>query len=387
MAMLGKFAAGHSTIGIDIGSHSIKVVQLSPSRNGFTLTRAGSTPTPPDAMKQGVVVDRSAMAESLHTLLRDLGISTATAVAAVAGPTVVVRPVQLPAMPEAQLRKSIYWEARNYISFPVEDSLLEFQILSTHTADSTPKMDVMLVAAPRDLVDSRVETLELAGIEPIAIEVETFSLMRAAIELPYGLNDVHETMALVDIGASYTNISIVSNGAFVLNRAITIAGNNFTEAVANVLGVDPLQAEEIKEHELQVVTDEVTRAELSPIGQEASRALEPVMEELVREIRRSFAFYDYQQGPGSSTAAATARTPNGIARVILTGGSAKMGGLAPYLQEQLGLPTAITDYFSKGAVAVPEGTDELYTQEPMLATATGLALREQLAAREKGAYR
>ncbi len=383
MAMLGKFAVGGGTIGIDIGSHSIKVVQLSPSRNGYVLTRAGSTPTPPNAIKQGVVTDRPAMADALHTLMRDLGITAGVAVAAVAGPTVVVRQVQLPAMPEAQLRKSIYWEARNYISFPVEDSLLEFQILETHTGESTPKMDVMLVAAPRELVDSRVDTLEQAGIEPMAVEVEPFSLMRAVIELPQG-GVPSETIALVDIGATYTNISIISNGAFVLSRAITIAGNNFSDAIINVLGVDPLQAEEIKENELQVVTDEVTRAELSPIGQEASRALEPVLEELVREVRRSFAFYDYQQGPGGAPRAAGAV---GVSRVILTGGSAKMTGLAGFLQEQLSLPVGIADIFSKGLVVVPEGAEELYSQEPMLATATGLALREPMLIREKGGYR
>ncbi|OPZ88107.1 MAG: Cell division protein FtsA [bacterium ADurb.Bin429] len=385
MAMLGKFAAGGGTIGIDIGSHSIKVVQLSPSRTGFALTRAGSTPTPPNAIKQGVVTDRPAVADAVHLLMRDLGIGAGAAIAAVAGPTVVVRQVQLPAMPEAHLRKSIYWEARNYISFPVENSLLEFQILETHTDESTPKMDVMLVAAPRELVDSRVETLEQAGVELLAVEVEPFSLMRAAIELPRGGTAVtNDTIALVDIGATYTSISIVSNGAFVLSRTITIAGFNFTEAIMNVLGVDVLQAEEIKENELQVVTDEVSRAELSPIGQEASRALEPVLEELVREIRRSFAFYDYQQGPGGTPRAAGAV---GVSRVILTGGSAKMTGLAPFLQEQLSLPVGITDIFSKGMVQVPEGADELYAQEPMLATATGLALREPMLVREKGGYR
>jgi type IV pilus assembly protein PilM len=385
MAMLGKFAAGGGTIGIDIGSHSIKVVQLSPSRTGYVITRAGSTPTPPNAIKQGVVTDRPAMADAIHTLMRDLGISSGVAIAAVAGPTVVVRQVQLPAMPEAHLRKSIYWEARNYISFPVEDSLLEFQILETHTGESTPKMDVMLVAAPRELVESRVETLEQAGIEPLAVEVEPFSLMRAVIELPQGgMAATSETIALVDIGATYTNISIISNGAFVLSRTITIAGNNFSDAIINVLGVDPQQAEEIKENELQVVTDEVTRAELSPIGQEASRALEPVLEELVREVRRSFAFYDYQQGPGGAPRTAGAV---GVSRVILTGGSAKMTGLAGFLQEQLSLPVGIADIFSKGMVQVPEGAEELYAQEPMLATATGLALREPMLVREKGGYR
>ncbi|HOS43385.1 MAG TPA: pilus assembly protein PilM, partial [Armatimonadota bacterium] len=110
MALFSKFS-GSNAIGIDIGSHSIKVVQVVPARHGFLVTRAGSTPTPPDAIKQGVVDDRLAVAEAVDALLTTLGISANEVVAAVAGPTVVVRQVRLPVMPEHQLRKSITWEA------------------------------------------------------------------------------------------------------------------------------------------------------------------------------------------------------------------------------------------------------------------------------------
>ena len=253
MALFDNLYGTPNAVGIDIGSHSIKVVQVTPTRNGFALLRAGSTPTPPEAIKQGVVDDRLAVAEAVDTLLQRLGITAPWAVAAVAGPTVVVRQVRLPAMPEHQLRKSIYWEARNYISFPVEDSLVEFQILGTTTVDGTPQMDVMLVATPRDLVDSRTNTLEQAGLEPIAIELEPFALMRVAVELPQGAL-ANETVALVSIGAAYTHISIVAGGTFVLSRSVTVAGNSFTEAIANGMGIDLAQAEEIKESEAQAVT-------------------------------------------------------------------------------------------------------------------------------------
>ena len=271
------------------------------TRNGFALTRAGSTLTPPESVKQGIVEDQFAVAEAVQGLLQDLGITNPLAVAALYGPSVVVRQVQLPAMPEQQLRKSIYWEARNYINFPVEDSLLEFEILGTHTTDGAQQMDVMLVAAPRDLVDSRVATLVQAGVEPIAVELEPFALIRGAVDLPMSTLGSNGTLALVDIGASFTTISILSNGIFALTRSVTIAGNSFTEAITKVLNIDPIQAERVKEEEVQVVTDETKRALLSPVGQEASRAIEPVLEELVREIRRSFAFYDYQQTPAGTS--------------------------------------------------------------------------------------
>ena len=277
MALFDKLYGNPNAVGIDIGSHSIKVVQVTPTRTGFALLRAGSAPTPPEAIKQGIVDDRLAVAETLDMLLHTLGISAPWAISAIAGPTVVVRQMRLPAMPEHQLRKSIYWEARNYINTTVEDSLIEFQILGTTMVDNAPQMDVMLVAAPRELVDSRTLTLEQAGLEPIAIELEPFSLMRIAVELPNG-QAAHETIALVSIGATYTHISIVADGNFVLTRSVTVAGNSFTEAIASGMGIELAQAEEIKENEAQAVRDEPSRALLSPVGQDASRALEAVLE-------------------------------------------------------------------------------------------------------------
>jgi len=379
MGLFGKFPGAQHAVGIDIGSHTIKVVQVVANRNGYQLTHAGSTPTPAEAVKQGVIDDRPAVAEALNALLRTLGLNTPWVVAAVAGPTVVVRQVRMPIMPEHQLRKSITWEARNHISFPVEDSAVSFQILGTSTVDNSPQMDVMLVASPRELIDSRVDTLEQAGLEPIAVELEPFALMRSAIEMPGNGQLTRETIALVDIGATFTQISIVSHGNFVLNRSVTIAGNSFTEAIAGVLGIDASQAETIKETETQVVTNEVTRATLTPVGQQASRALEPQLDELVREIRRSFAFYDYQQGPAGG-----AQGVDGVSRIILSGGSANMAGLTECLRDQLSLPVETIDLFAAGNVQLPVGADELQGQVNRLTTAMGLALREPMLEREKG---
>jgi len=382
MAFLDKLYGNPNAVGIDIGSHSIKIVQLTPVRNGFALLRAGSAPTPPGAIKQGVVDDRLAVAEAIDTLMHTLGITTPWAVAAVSAPTVVVRQVRLPAMPEHQLRKSIYWEARNYITFPVEDSLVEFQILGTTSVDGTPQMDVMLVASPRELVDSRTETMEQAGLEPLAIELEPFALMRVAIDLPHGGAGTNETVALVSIGATYTHISIIAGGTFVLFRSVTVAGNSFTEAIATGMGIDTAQAEEIKENEAQAVTDEMERAKLSPVGQEASRAMEAVLEELVREIRRSFAFYDYQQIPGGAP-----RGSEGITRIYVTGGGSNLPGLIPFLAEQISIPVEGVQLFDNYLIQLPAGAESIVSQTPLLTTAFGLALREPMLARMKGGSR
>jgi Tfp pilus assembly PilM family ATPase len=124
--------------------------------------------------------------------------------------------------------------------------------------------------------------------------------------------------------------------------------------------------------------NELDRASLSPMGQEASRALEPVLEELIREIRRSFAFYDYQRVPGGTNPGADA-----VMRVILSGGTSKMPGLAQYLTDQLGIPAQPADLFNTGSLVLPEGAGDLHAQGPLLATALGLALREPMLLRDK----
>ncbi len=381
MNLFSRFSGTSDTVGIDIGSHTIKVAQVALTRQGYQLVRAGSTPTPSGAVKQGVVVDRIQVAESIFTLLQTLGIRTTLAISAVAGPTVVVRQVKVPAMPENQLRKSIQWEARNYIPTTVEDSMLEFQILGTSAVDGTPQMDVMMVAAPRDMVESRIAALEQAGLEPLALELEPFALMRSAIDMVSTPGQQQENIALVEIGHTFTHITIVSAGTFVLTRSVTVAGESFTQAIMSALSVSAEEAEEIKENQTAAVTDVAMRARLSPTGQDASLALEPQIEELVREVRRSFAFFDYQKGSDGN------RNASGISRVILTGGSAKLPGLITLLQDNLGLPIEIFNLSKHSALRLPDGVTGLDEQAPMLATGIGLALREPMITRERGGYR
>jgi type IV pilus assembly protein PilM len=376
MSLFSKLYGEADVVGLDIGSHTIKVVQLEEERGGLVLRKAGSRPTPPDTTKGGVITDTTAVAQTISSLLSALEINATQVVAGVAGPTVVVRQVQMPAMSERQLRKSIQWEARSYISFPVEDSVLEFQVLGQREGG---QLDVMLVATPRDMVDTRVETLERAGLEPVAIELEPFATMRSLIEFAGAAAFERETVALVDSGASFTEINIVKDCRFVLTRTIPIAGKSMTDAIASALAMDNDKANALKETATQVVCSEEERATLDPFAQQASRAVEPLLDELIREIRRSLAYYDYQQQTPADEDQQD-RLP-GVNRIILSGGSAKMAGLAAYFQAQLGVPVEQAQVFGNGHIHTP-GLSQEYLEEhsPTLVVATGLALREILLA-------
>ncbi len=371
MKLLGSLDSGQNVIGLDIGSSAIKLAQLATTREGMALRKAGSTLTPPEAVRNGVIVDPLGVSQAITSLLEALQVDASLAVGAVAGPSVVVRQVSLPAMSYKQLQQSIQWEARNYISFPVEDSILECQILSRpEGAEASNMMEVMLVAAPREMVEACAETLELAGLEPLALEVQSFAAMRTLLEM--GETQQDSTIALVGIGASFTEITLLKGDRFILSRSIPIAGNSLTEAIRASLEIGKEETEMLKETTLRAVQSEEERAGLDPVAQQASRAVEPLLEELIREIRRSLAYHDYQQrlpeGSGRG---------QGADRIVLSGGVARLAGLDRYLEAQLGIPTVVADIFgATGLGASQENTAFLREHAPTLVVAVGLALRE-----------
>lgn len=372
MGFLPKLTPTNTSIGLDIGSNAIKLVQLRGGKNGVALHKAGSAQTPPDAVRGGVIVDPLAVAKAIGSLLDALQVEGTAVAAGIAGPTVVVREVPLPTMSDRQLRKSIQWEARNYISFPVEDSVVEFQVLERPgTAAAGGQMRVMLVAAPRDMVDSQVETIELAGLEPLAVEIQPFASMRGILAGDGDDRGEGDVAAVLGIGAAYTDITIMKDGEFVLTRTIPIAGDAFTEAIKNALDIDATEANQLKESAMQVVSSEEDRATLDPAAQQASRAVEPLLDELIREVRRSLAYHDYQQQSPDAGAGEL-----GVSRILLSGGSAKLPRVHEYFQAQLGVPVEIASVFGNsklGARGVNE--DYLKSHAPTLLVSTGLALR------------
>ncbi len=372
MGLLPKLSTGNTSIGLDIGSSAIKLVQLQETKSDIALYKAGSAPTPRESVKGGVVVDPLAVAKAIESLLEALQVDTGTVTAGVAGPTVVVREVPLPVMSDRQLRKSIQWEARNYISFPVEDSVVEFEVLDRPPAGEGSQMRVMLVAAPRDMVDSQVETIELAGLDPVAVEIQPFAMMRGILAANGSAAGEGDTTAMLGIGAAYTDITIMKDGMFVLTRMIPIAGDAFTEAIKNALDVDTEEANQLKETAMQIVSSEEERATLDPAAQQASRAIEPLLDELIREVRRSLAYHDYQQQAPDAGAGDL-----GVNRILLSGGSAKLPRIHEYFQSQLGVPVEIVSIFGNRHLRA-QGINQEYLQShaPTLLLGAGLALRE-----------
>jgi len=366
--VLGLFFSRDSVVGIDIGSSTIKAVEATSTNNGWELLAAAVAPCPPDAIKDGVVRDVHEIGATIRTMLRDAGIKATEAVCGISGSQVIVRQVQFPKMSEAVLRKSIRYEASKFISSSVEDSVIEFDIAGD--AEEPGQMNVWLVAAPREMVDTRVAALEAAGLEPLSVDVEAFALIRSIVELSSTDRFLHETVALVDMGASHTDVNIVNKGDFVLTRNIPIAGHGFTNAIKNLAACSFEEAEQMK---LQMTSEHPldTLSEAEP-DNKSWRVVQPLIDELIREIKRSVNFYHSRFPEGE--------TESFVSRVILTGGSTRMRGIDRYIASKLGIQTEIAQVFTESAVSIADVPAEFIAEhEPILAIGAGLALKELIA--------
>lgn len=344
-------------VGVDFGSQTIKVAQISNNGDHWTVTHRGEAPTPEDSIKDGVVVDTLAVSDSLRRALKNAKIGASSAIIGVAGGSVIVRNVRIPKMPEATLRKSIRFEAGRYVPSSIEDSFIEFEILGDAAEN---QMDVLVVAAPREIVKSRIEACSKAGLEVEVVDVEAFAMYRALVEAGFGESFSDETVALVDIGASTTNVSVISRGVFAMTRSIPQAGNTFTSALANYFKLSKEDAEKGKSQlDLSQLIDAKGAVENPPL-----RVLQPHVDDLLREIRRSLNYYQSQQADQSKSAP--------VSKVILSGGSANLKGLAEYMSHKLDLKAVATGVYDCSKFAASTDT-EGHGYE--IAVASGLALR------------
>ncbi len=340
-------------VGLDIGSSAVKVVQLRGSEaEGYSLAKFGVIPLAPEMIVDGAVMDAGRVIEAIQTLFKEQDIRTKQVVISVSGHSVIVKKITLPEMTEEELTESIKWEAEQYIPFDINDVNMDFQILNTVPgAEGRPQMNVILVAVKKDKLNDYFSLAVEAGLDPAIVDVDAF-----ALENMYGANyDVveGEATALVNIGASVTNINILLSGTFAFTRDISIGGNRYTEAVQKDLGISHEEAERAKMGGMEGVDEEAL-----------SGILEGVSKEIASEILRSFGYFR------------TTANHDRIDRVLLSGGSAKMPNFIPFLQERLEIPVEMADPFRK-ITFDPAQFDPDYLREsgPMAAVAMGLGTR------------
>jgi type IV pilus assembly protein PilM len=344
-----------SIIGLDIGSSSVKAVEISKKGKSkdFELTHLGVAPLPPEAIVQGAFLNSGAIVDAIREAVEKAKIKTKHVAAAVSGHSVIVKRVSLPAMTREELDEQIRWEAEQYIPFDVNEVNLDFQILDDEGGEG--QMDVLLVAAKKDLIDDYVQVIGEAGLTPAVVDVAAF-----AVENSYEANyDVEpdQVVALVNIGAQVVNINVIANGIPTFTRDITTAGNQYTEEIQKALSISFEEAERIK------LGGRRGEDSQEVVPQEVEQAMQGITETVIGEIGRSLDFY------GATSAESR------IGKVFLAGGSAKVAGFQAAFQERTGYDVAILNPLNRmvpSSKFEPEFLDDV---APALGVGVGLALR------------
>jgi len=348
---MGLFAK-KDLIGLDIGSSSIKAVELDWGKKTPRLQHFGMIPLPPEAIVDGAFMDSASIVESIRSLIEGLRIRTKRVAVSISGHSVYIKTITVPTMSETQLEESIRWEAEQQIPFDIEDVNLDFQILGEQI--SPEQMPVLLVAAKKDMINDYTAVIEEAGLEPTIVDVDVF-----AIENAYNLSfesPEDEVVALVNIGASVMNINILKGGTSSFTRDIAVGGRQITEEIQKRLKLTYEEAESIKVREREAGTQ----------GAEVERIIQGTAEQLASEVRRSLEFF------------AASSSGVEIKKIFLSGGCAKIQMLPGLIEERISIPVEVFNPFTKIDYN-PNVFDPEYIKQvaPLAAVSVGLALRRE----------
>ncbi len=344
MALFGR---NTTTVGLDIGSGLIKLVVVSHRSGEPVLTKVAFTSVVNDAIVEGEVMDPAIVADAVKGLMATAGVKAKQVVTAVGGRDVIVKKIMMDRMKEAEAREVIRWEAEQHVPFDMDNVELDFQILDPDGEGL--QMTVILVAAKRELIETKLALLSEAGLEPGIIDVDAFALHNAfEVNYPEAMRGV---VGLVNIGNETTNINILDDGVPVLTRDIPIGTRRFREDLQRERGLSAEEADRLLQ------------------GNEPSDVLEPFLEsrgeELAVGIERAAAFLQ------------SASRSSGIGRLFTTGGGSRIQRLNRVLAERLRLPVMPANPLERLAVA--DGVfDALNVDDvaPLLMLPIGLALRK-----------
>jgi type IV pilus assembly protein PilM len=345
---MGLFGRKRTTVGLDIGSGLIKVAVIDHSKKEPELIKVAIQPLMQDAIVEGEIMDPGVVAEAIQSALAAAGVTSKQVVTAVGGRDVIIKKIQIERVKEQQARELMRWEAEQHVPFDMESVELDFQILDPD-ADGL-EMNVLLVAAKRELIDSKVRVITDAGLEAAIVDVDAFALHNA-FELNHP--DAMEGMvALINIGHDVTNLNILEDGVPILTRDLTLGTRRVREDLQRERGLGAEESEKLLQ------------------GFDRSAHLDAVLEtrgeEIAVGLERAIAFLASNTRSGASVRAA-----------YTSGGGSRIPGITEALAARLRIEVQQANPLA--ALPVRDGAmDDLVTDEiaPLLMLPIGLALRQ-----------
>ncbi len=380
-----------SLIGMDIGSNVVKCLRLDLSGEKPVITHFAMTDLPPEAIVDGEIMDRELVIQTIRECGEAAEIPDEPVASAVAGRAVIVKKIVMDKMSEEDAREAIFWEAEQHVPFDIDDITLDFQILQEDIGAN--QMELLLVAAKKDMILSHAELIRDAGFRPYVIDVASFanqnaweySQEHAASSIVAAVEDVvaknideidgdiddfnaaepdgamsddkpSEFVALLDVGGGVTNVHIIKDGVPYFTRDLPLGVAQFTEEFQKQLGLTYETAQAVARGHIEDVDAQLVQDIVRSVGSEIYQGLEPSLSYLK-----------------------TAGEADGIDRIVLSGGGAHLPGLQEYLSESYEVPSEVADplaWLDFDPSLFPEGNAEELS--PLLTVSVGLALREEV---------
>lgn len=344
-----------STIGLDIGSSLIKIVEIDHSGSNPKIVHFGFTKLVPEAIVEGEIMDRDLVIEGIRDCVEQAGITAQDVVSAVSGRAVIVKKVVMDRMPPEDAQEAIFWEAEQHVPFDIDDVCLDFQILRDDIGAN--QMEVLLVAAKKDMVNLHASLIRDAGLTPVVIDVDSFAVQNCFEINREGLeDDDRKVIGLLNVGSDVTNINIIQANSPHFTRDISVGSNNFVSALQKELGIDYEEGQNVVHGELGDQSEGKVRS-----------IIEKSAEDLSLGIERSISFLK---------AAGDADT---IDEIVLSGGGAQIPFLREILSEKHGAELSVHNpldgvEFEEGIFG--EFEEDIERIAPLLTVGIGLALRK-----------
>lgn len=336
-------------LGIDIGSKTIKIVELENNKTSYSLVASGVVGY------SGTTVDKMsddkemvALSQVIKKLCLEAKISSKEAVISIPEALAFTRTIKFPPLTDSEITSAIKWEAEQYIPIPVSEAIVQHTVLRRNeSTGSDAGVVVLLVAAPRLIVEKYVKVVQMAGLTPVAVETELIALTRS-------LAPQDKTVLLVDLGGSSTNLAIVKRGLLSFSRSLPVAGDAFTRAVSQSLSIAPQQAEEYKK------TYGLSSTQLEG---KIKASMDSVVRLVADEIKKAVNYYLTEEKGDSPTA------------LVLTGGSSGMPDLISALSNVVGMEVLVGNPFAHVQID-SEFAQRLASFAPLYGVAVGLAMRD-----------
>jgi type IV pilus assembly protein PilM len=340
-----------SLFGLDIGTESVKAVQLRRERGKVSLSGYALGELPPEMIKDGVIAEPEKLAGVVKQLLDEAKIAPIDApyvAASLPASKTFTRVIALPKLKKKELEEAVRFELERAVPMPASELYFDWAAIGSYREGKEERRDVLVAAVPKAIADSYLAFFQKLGRLPYALETELEAISRQAVASRRDTTPV----LVADIGAETTDLSIVAGGSLRLTGSVAVGGEHFTAAIATAFTVDPAKAEETK-----------VRYGLGETGpaEKVKVALDPLLEQIITEIRRMVRFYQ-DRTAGSAP----------ISVVTLSGGSSALAGLREHLEESLGIPVTISDPWA--TLASEPGAGMSRISAPIFTTAVGLAM-------------